>query len=187
MTNARQLIQLGTWTNIAVVLLLLVVACTGFLAYGAMLKWIAAERQIESGVGGAGATVPSEESSGASESSRKELAASRLLHYWVAQLLELAIIGTVIVWIVACMVIADVRRKWFGVGLRILVGVVLVVVLLHTNFTGYLGPSGSPYMSRADLVRFKVIHPVFEPFLLAMLLAWWWILCRRLARVSISK
>jgi hypothetical protein len=187
MANGGQIIRVGKWMNVGVVALFLAAGSTGYLAYAEMLQLLAAKRQDETHAGDTDSAVVADQNSSASGGGRKKQTAARLVHYWVAQLLEMAIISAVVIWFSAIAVIADIRRTWFSIALRIVVGVLLVTLVLHTNFTGYLGPSGSSQLRADTLIRFKVIHQFFEPGLLIALIVWWWFLSNRLDRASRPK
>jgi hypothetical protein len=70
-------------------------------------------------------------------------------------------------------------RRWRPLS-DALVAVVALLLWLYTSFTGYLGPSRARKPLDPDtLLRFRVIHMVFLPTLLAALLAWWWLRFRK--------
>lgn len=62
---------------------------------------------------------------------------------------------------------------------RILITFLIVALMFHTGFTGYLGPSAAANIDKETLLRFWIIHQGVEPTLLGAMLVWWWLLFRR--------
>lgn len=71
------------------------------------------------------------------------------------------------------------RPGLWGIG----IGFFALLLVLHTNFTGYLGPSRVPNIDPMTRVRFQAFHMVFEPVLLIVILVLWLLLLWRLERI----
>ena len=73
-------------------------------------------------------------------------------------------------------------RGWFAI-VHGLAGIAAVSLCWEAAFTGYLGPSNAdPPLDAETLLRFRVLHTVLLPALLAILSVWLWLILRKYQR-----
>jgi hypothetical protein len=104
------------------------------------------------------------------------------VHYTGGQLLVQATILTFAISLVVVIRRAIARSNLLA-AFRAAVPLLTLLMIGHTCFTGYLGPSRGDYSAGSDThIRFRFFHLFAEPALVGILLLCWWLVLGRLQR-----
>jgi hypothetical protein len=104
-------------------------------------------------------------------------------HHWCGHLMVLGSWLAFAVSLATFIAGGAIEGRWRLGLLGAIIGFFTLLLILHTSFTGYLGPSHMPDVGPETRMRFQAIHILLEPTLLIVVLAWWLSLLRRLGRI----
>ncbi len=104
-------------------------------------------------------------------------------HQWSGRLMVLGSWLAFAVSLAAFITGGAIEGRWRLGLLGAIIGFFTLLLILHTSFTGYLGPSRLPDITPETQMRFQAIHKLLEPTLLIVILTSWLFLLRRLGRI----